>query len=88
MALLWIVLYKLYSYIILTVRSFSFQPPYKKMCLVIVEKMLVCFRGLIVGLHQANKTTKDVTEMTKIGLKIVQCFFKTWVDIESGKHHL
>ncbi|KAF7648268.1 hypothetical protein LDENG_00159640 [Lucifuga dentata] len=38
-------------------------------------------KGQIIGLHQAKKTTKEIAETTKIGLRTVQCIIKTWKDV-------
>ena len=49
--------------------------------LMVVEKNVTLFRnGKIIGLHQAKKITKDITETTKIGFRTVQCVIKTWKD--------
>ncbi|GBL85901.1 Transposable element Tcb1 transposase [Araneus ventricosus] len=37
-------------------------------------------KGRIIGLHQSKKTTKEVAEITGIGLRSVQRIFKTWKD--------
>lgn len=37
-------------------------------------------KGLIIGLHQVTKTTKEITEATKIGFSTVQCIIKPWKD--------
>ena len=34
-------------------------------------------KGQIIGLHQAKKTTKEIDETTKIGLRTVQRIIKT-----------
>ncbi|GBN21011.1 hypothetical protein AVEN_37404-1 [Araneus ventricosus] len=35
----------------------------------------------IIGLHQSMKTTKEIAEITGIGLRSVQSIIKTWEDI-------
>lgn len=35
---------------------------------------------IITGLHQAKKTTKEIAESTKIGLRTVLRIMKTWKD--------
>ena len=35
-------------------------------------------KGQIIGLHQPKKTTKEIAETTKIGLKTVQRIIKTF----------
>ena len=34
--------------------------------------------GQIIGMHQAEKTSKETAETTKIGLRTVQHIFKNW----------
>ena len=38
-------------------------------------------KGQIIGMHQAEKTSKETAETTKIGLRTVQHFIKNWRDI-------
>ena len=37
-------------------------------------------KGQIIGMHQAEITSKEIAETTKIGLRTVQCFIKNWKD--------
>jgi len=34
----------------------------------------------IIGMHQAKKTSEEIAETTKIGLRTVQCIIKNWKD--------
>ena len=40
-------------------------------------------KGQIIGTHQAEKTSKEIAETTKTGLRTVQCIINKWKD--SGK---
>ncbi|MED6272004.1 hypothetical protein CHARACLAT_025883, partial [Characodon lateralis] len=40
----------------------------------------VCFRSQIIGMHQAQKTSKEIAETTKTGLRTVQHIIKKWKD--------
>lgn len=65
------------SYLTLTdaVSSFSFlKQPCRGKDVNLFQK------GQIIGLHQAKKTTKEIAETTKIGLRTVQHIIKTWKD--------
>ncbi len=37
-------------------------------------------KGQIIGMHQAKKTSKEIAETTKIGLRTVQHIIKNWKD--------
>ncbi|MED6288853.1 hypothetical protein CHARACLAT_030526 [Characodon lateralis] len=37
-------------------------------------------KGQIIGMHQAEKTSKEIAETTKIGLRTVQNIIKNWKD--------
>ena len=37
-------------------------------------------KGQIIGMHQAEKTCKEIAETTKIGLRTVHCIIKNWKD--------
>ena len=37
-------------------------------------------KGQIIGMHQAEKTSKEISETTKIGLRAVQRIIKNWKD--------
>ena len=37
-------------------------------------------KGQIIGMHQAKKTSKEIAENIKIGLRTVQCMIKNWKD--------
>lgn len=37
-------------------------------------------KGQIIGMHQAEKTSKEIAETTKIGLRTVQRIIKNWKD--------
>ncbi len=43
-------------------------------------------KGQIIGMHQAKKTSKEIAETTKIGLRTVQYIIKTGRIV--GNHHL
>ena len=59
--------------------SFSFlKQACRKTHLVVVEKMFE--KGQIIGMHQAEKTSKEIAETTKIGLRTVQHIIKNWKD--------
>jgi len=37
-------------------------------------------KGQIIGMHEAEKTSKEIAETTKIGLRTVQRIIKNWKD--------
>ncbi len=37
-------------------------------------------KGQIIGMHQAKKTSKEIAETTKTGLRTVQRIIKNWKD--------
>ena len=39
-------------------------------------------KGQVIGMHQAEKTSKEIAENTKIGLRAVQRIIKNWKDRE------
>ena len=43
-------------------------------------------KGQIIGMHQAEQTSKEIAETTKIGLRTVQHIIKTERIV--GNHHL
>lgn len=54
---------------------------------VVVEKVLVCLReAQIIGLYQAGKTSKEMAEATKIGLRTVPRLLESERIV--GNHHL
>ena len=40
----------------------------------------LCQKGQIIGMYQAKKTSKEMAETTKIGLRTVQRIIKNWKD--------
>ena len=44
------------------------------------EKGQIHFFSLIIGMHQAKKTSKEIAETTKIGLRTAQSITKNWKD--------
>ena len=53
--------------------SFSFL---KQPC----RKTRLFEKGQIIGMHQAEHTSKEIAETTEIGLRTVQCSIKNWKD--------
>ena len=37
-------------------------------------------KGQVIGMHQAEQTSKEIVETIKIGLRTVQCIIKNWTD--------
>ena len=43
-------------------------------------------KGQIIGMHQAEKASKEIAETTKIGLRTVQRIIKNWKDSGDPLH--
>ena len=71
------------SYLTLTdaVRSFSLlKQPYQQTSCGRGKDATLFQKGQIIGLYEAKKTTKEISETTKIGLRTVQRFIITRKD--------